>query len=484
MMLLSSFLVLLVLLSQHYETVSTPSILITTGVPVRDNHASISRYCTFLNSTPTFLWDGVNASNRFFDINPLDESQLQRGRASNSPFRALFVLSDTFPRKRFKDYEYVESSFPVVDAYHYQRKMAIFHDVWVNNLGLIVSKVTGDCRAVRNGGCTINESPEIFKLKDSPVKYDNVLSIAASASSTWHFPMECLVALAGVPMDLISNSMILVTRKSPYIVEWLTTIFPTINPNRIIDNEFIHAKHLYVPEMARCGKPFPTQLQWLRQQMQNVSFDANFPNHVNKYLHNGHPIINIVFVFRSGSRKLSNGKQMLEHTKLFAEANNLNVTVHHDKDLPSIKDQIKLFATSHIVVAPHGAALLFTAFSPPNACIIEFMFPRYPDCYARIAYLRGLHYVMSMVEENGQVSNHQLESALELCRSKVQGGIGNSVDSLFEGPEAVAARKKQKIKYGSGKRKRVKSKPVKSVVIKEVPDRLGISTVSSVIIQK
>ena len=68
-------------------------------------------------------------------------------------------------------------------------------------------------------------------------------------------------------------------------------------------------------------------------------------------------------------------------------------------DQHDLEETMKLFATSHIVIAPHGAALSFTAAMPKGASVIEIAYPDadWPGEYFHTMILgSGLTYYLSM----------------------------------------------------------------------------------------
>jgi capsular polysaccharide biosynthesis protein len=65
-----------------------------------------------------------------------------------------------------------------------------------------------------------------------------------------------------------------------------------------------------------------------------------------------------------------------------------------DPGTMSVADQIRTFATAHLIVAPHGAALANLIFAPPGAAVVE-LFPDgclLPDFWRLASSVPGLRY--------------------------------------------------------------------------------------------
>ena len=125
----------------------------------------------------------------------------------------------------------------------------------------------------------------------------------------------------------------------------------------------------------------------------------------------------IIYILRTKSRHVNNVIELLISLQHFAQTNQYHFYVHDDRKRHTIDDQILLFQDAAMVIAPHGAGLLFTAFVPQHACILELM-PTvdYPRCYARIAYLRQvLYYEMILLEDSHRLSEEVLKVHIQHC---------------------------------------------------------------------
>ena len=214
--------------------------------------------------------------------------------------------------------------------------------------------------------------------------------------------------------SIVKKSFIHVTSRTPFVVSWLTAL--GIEADKIIDSTVIAAKELYVPEMGRCGAPFLSQLNWLQDRMAML-----YPNHNNPNNSTGGN--SVVLIRRTRSRTVSNHMQVENAVRSFSTARGLPFQVHSDDRLPSLVDQIQLFARARIVVAPHGAGELFVNFLPPNSCVVELISAS-NTClaYSRIAYVKRMHYVQCYMDANhaNRVDEKELTAALEGCFRAVQ----------------------------------------------------------------
>jgi hypothetical protein len=398
--------------------------------------------CSFKNDRINFLWESLDAQKPFFDVVVLNESQWQYNDRTDN--RKMFVLPESFsgirhPPELLKTFRNYKNITQVCSKQNHQavslrtpfyddlmniaetnrpRRMAIFHNVVTNNYGLIADPK--DCRFVRNAGCWYMKHTRIYAMAGDGVSHDVVISLTAGASGTWHFPMECFVALAGVDEDILRNAVIHVPSKSSFIMGWLQLL--NISNSHVTDAPVVRAKTLYVPEMGRCGETFPTQIQWMRgivglpldRQTVNTAIPPVSSSNVNSSIQ-----LSILLIQRTGSRLIRNPQEVEHHVKAFASKNVMNFINHHDQHLPPLREQIHRFSQANIIVAPHGAALLFSTFAPPNACIIEFMPILNPECYARIAYLRHVHYIMYTMDNGAAIKMNELEEGMELCRKLV-----------------------------------------------------------------
>lgn len=391
--------------------------------------------CHVKHDEISFIWDQVNdTTNRFFDVVGVNESRFV---LPNVPNHKIFYVSEEFakirwPEEQLRTYRYYGEwdaictrnqsavEFHKRNAYfddlmninitNQPRRMAVFNDVLVNNYGLIVNP--SNCAFVRNAGCSYMRHPRIYNMLGHPKDYDLVINLGAGATGTWHFPMECFVALAGVDEAILRSATIHVTTRSSYIVSWLKLL--NIADSQITDQPLIRAKKLLVPEMGRCGETFPSQIQWLRA-ITNLPLDDPVAAESSKAIASNKERKTILLIQRSGSRPYRNPHEVESFVAKYAKNHDMDLIIHSDQNLPPLPQQIERFAKANLIVAPHGAALLFTAFVPSNACIVEFMPILNPECYARIGYLRHLNYMLYTMQPGADIKLGDLSEGMGKC---------------------------------------------------------------------
>eukprot|EP01040_Poterioochromonas_malhamensis_P012163 gene12163-13301_t len=298
----------------------------------------------------------------------------------------------------------------------HHRQLAIFEDVITTNRGLIIHPKT--CEFVYTGGCVYMISETSFRMPfDSSVKvFDRVITLTAPASGTWHFPMELFVSLTGVSPDLITDDTVFfhLPRNAFFIRDWMKLL--KISKDRLIFDPIIQAKVLYAPEPGRCGEIYESQLAWLNQRFNPFPEEERKISQTREILH----------LIRTSSRVVRNDHLVTTLIKDFARKHNYTYTAHIDRDLPSLSDQIRIFSRAPIVIGSHGAGLLFTAFSPSNACILEYMPPNNPECYSRISFMKRLNYEMFMMDNN-TMNITQVEESLLRCHNHFESTVGKHV---------------------------------------------------------
>eukprot|EP01038_Epipyxis_sp_PR26KG_P016171 gene16171-21989_t len=384
------------------------------------------------------LWEETNLNAKWFDFALLDEKEALQSKTNYK--QPIFFIHKTlidhmkpniFQKEEFKLLEnnyptLIENNFTYRTLFYndlfdtwkddFNRAIAGFDNVYSTQYGLVVDAAT--CKnIILNGGCAVKHG-KIFNLQHTPhyTTYDFVINIGSPASGTWHFPMEAVVALAYVDKKIIDKAIIHIPDSKSYNIAWLELL--GIPSNRIISHPVVFAKRLLMPEMGRCGQPYPSQIHWLEKTLKPIN--NNIKNQKNS----------IILIKRSGTRKVSNFHEVENNVHIFANKYNLDFILHNDRHLPSIADQIKIFSNAIIVVAPHGAGQLFINFSPKNACIIEFNGVSCMECYSRIAYHRELNYMSYPFEGNGGIGLHLLDSLMSKCASVVNIIIPNYITQI------------------------------------------------------
>lgn len=384
---------------------------------------SINGHCMFSNPEVSFVWQKlVDSSGSYYEIKPLEDQKYVRPVTFPNQYYQLpqsfvdnrythpeeghapYLNHSSFKDKYDENFADLRKRFAFlndllnISMTRIPRRMAVFHDILTNNYGLIVRPQ--NCEYLRNGGCTYMRHNRIYNMNGRAKQHELVISLTAGAFGTWHFPMELFVGLAGVPKEYMEKAMFHVPAKSSFIHSWFSLI--NIPENRVISDPIVHAKSLLVPQMGRCCEPYETQIEWLRNDV------AHLPEkHVSHEKE-------IILIQRSGSRQVTNVHDVEQQVRKFADEVKYKLIIHDDRQLPSLEEQIQRFSKATIVIAPHGAGMLFTAFSPSNACIIEFMPMINPECYARIAFIRRMKYMMYMMKDQ-QIRISDVEAGLRKC---------------------------------------------------------------------
>jgi len=375
------------------------------------------------------------------------------------------------------------------------RKIALFEDVWVDGRGLIVHRQT--CKAVRNGACLPAQdkfTPIVAKERPEEI-FPMVLSLATSWRGTWHFPMEDVAALAHIDRKILDKMVFHLPAKTDYIISWLTNL--GVTPERMVMGT-VACQVLLIPQM-RCGEPLFSQLEWMReaylpeetaQQRAAVGFNyramptgaspavattsttgkvsstvssttsdgtttkkermeakanaiataaSTATTSATKDLPAAKPLT-LLMIERNQNRGVVNMNEVHNYATTFARDHSLKLLVHSDLAFPALLDQMRNFAQADIVLAPHGAGLLFTTFLPYTSCVIEFSHPSNPYCYAHIAYVRNLSYVMMDMRDNTMNLN-QAKVGLERCIHAVtmkKQELGIAIGELKNVPELNA----------------------------------------------
>ena len=305
-------------------------------------------------------------------------------------------------------------------------RMAVLHNALTNNYGAILNP--SDCKLFRNGGCYFMHHGKIYKFLGKVHEHELVISLGSGASGTWHFPMESVVALAYLPDDLLRQAYFLVPSASQYITQWLSTL--GVPHNHIIQEPTVLAKTLLVPEMGRCSiqrcDPYLEQISWFVKRFTSLAYHSSDNGRSGRSIDTSvatTPTTNtthrqpvILVIQRRNKRKVENFNAILELTRQFAVKNHMNVDIHDDENLPSLLEQIKQFTRADIIVAPHGAALLFSVFARPRACVIEFLNPGDPYCYSRLAYIRNMSYISHSFQDGNKMKEDLVSTSLLQCQ--------------------------------------------------------------------
>eukprot|EP00602_Paraphysomonas_sp_CaronLab_P008718 CAMPEP_0185036260 /NCGR_PEP_ID=MMETSP1103-20130426/28958_1 /TAXON_ID=36769 /ORGANISM="Paraphysomonas bandaiensis, Strain Caron Lab Isolate" /LENGTH=212 /DNA_ID=CAMNT_0027573739 /DNA_START=372 /DNA_END=1007 /DNA_ORIENTATION=+ len=204
-------------------------------------------------------------------------------------------------------------------------------------------------------------------------------------TGVWHFPMEVLVGISKLDMNssVLRRANIHLPNDSPYVKDWMHIVGIDVRNRMVTDT--VHSGILLAPQTAHCGQPFIGQVDWLvRRVTENLKLHSNSVRP-----------LQVLLVHRR-SRRINNILEVYKVIKDFVAMmpKGTNFVIHSDKNLPSLSTQLKRFADTDFVIAPHGAAELFTAFMKPGSYVVEFI--NYSTgahvCYSTLAYTRGLNY--------------------------------------------------------------------------------------------
>ena len=145
----------------------------------------------------------------------------------------------------------------IFEIEQYNNDYITLDNSFVNNNGVIF---TSNKEIFINGGCLCGNTS--FSFKKNIIMVNNVISITSMWSDgIWHFPFESFVSLMSIPEDILHKSKIHVAKISNYIIQWFE--FLNIPVSQLITGD-IFAKTLYLPRMGKCGNPYYSQINWLK----------------------------------------------------------------------------------------------------------------------------------------------------------------------------------------------------------------------------
>lgn len=242
-----------------------------------------------------------------------------------------------------------------------KNRIYTFSNSVVTNNGIIVTKN----KYYFNGGCCagINiDKNQIFEyrkyLEKNTIKYKKVISIAEKwGEGVWHFPVESIVSLKNI--SDFSNFYLHISKKTKLCINWIKLLNIPITEDRIIDGN-IFAEQLVIPEMAGCGNPRYDLTIWLKNRIYK---NINLSPKKNK----------LILIKRNFRRIVNNHDELEKICKTFSEKLNLELYVHDDKNLPSLKQQMEIFNEAKLVIGPHGAGAVNLIASKPGIFFVEFL---------------------------------------------------------------------------------------------------------------
>ncbi|GMI16248.1 hypothetical protein TrLO_g2404 [Triparma laevis f. longispina] len=277
-----------------------------------------------------------------------------------------------------------------------RQRLAVFSDVWLDADGWIVS--THVAKGVVNGGCAWYK-PLVGGSSQGAKEYEHVIGLAALwGSAHWHFPGEMMMALAYVTPEQVKRSVIHVTEKTKYVVNWLSLF--GVEEDRVVDGKVI-AKHLLVPEAGRCGTPAKKQIEWLQQSLIKLI---------------GAKQRRRIVLTKRGGRGPANHDEIEKSVKNWAEENDFEFVLRADKDLGTISEQVEMVQKAAILVTPHGANEVFDTGAHRGTCKIEMLDPTNSNiCYGRQSFWCG-HQYSGVACSLGKPRNTQQDT---ICRGLI-----------------------------------------------------------------
>ena len=156
-----------------------------------------------------------------------------------------------------------------------------------------------------------------------------------------------------------------------------------LNPDRIITG-IVHAKLVYLPRSAPCGKMRIPEGQLLSHEYRkyienNLAGDKNWNS-----------VILIKRTTKRG-RHFSQQKEIENVVQKLTSKYGLRYELFTDNPVPSPDQTMLMFYRARVIIAPHGAGLSNMMFSRPGTYIIEGVsdFPYTVTCYIFSAYHLG-----------------------------------------------------------------------------------------------
>jgi hypothetical protein len=172
------------------------------------------------------------------------------------------------------------------------------------------------------------------------------------------------------------NAKIHVNTKTKWVITWLKLV--GIDPDRVIHGT-IRAKTLIIPEQGACGNPYPEQIDWL----------TNISREHTKLL----PFKLLILSKRTKTRCYSNFEQVEIICLQLARKLGLQLYLHDDSKLPTLKDQQQAFRNTSVVIATHGGGNVHLLAMDEGTTFIEIMDTTHMNgCFLRLAVYKNINY--------------------------------------------------------------------------------------------
>lgn len=244
-------------------------------------------------------------------------------------------------------------------------------------------------------GKSCNAAPSlisrILSTADILPQYDSVATISHYwGYGYFHFVAENLIR---VPLILNSlqrnqNMKLHVNARWPFVLSLLKIL--DVDSSRVIQGR-ITAKKVLVPEPIACGDPPANLLQLLQHYILK-----KIPHQIvaGPSLED-RGLCNILIVKRQGHRSITNHNEMVLRIASAQGCDVNEVIVHTGKE--TALDQLSMFRSARIVVAPHGAGLVNIIVCREGTTVLELMVQKVNICYMSMAFKLGLYYIMMSV---------------------------------------------------------------------------------------
>jgi hypothetical protein len=218
-------------------------------------------------------------------------------------------------------------------------------------------------------------------------RHEVVYSIAEFwGEGFFHFLCENFVRLF-VGLDWLKSpgrgiaTMIHIREKRPFAMQALRAV--GIPSSRVLTGS-VSAKAMIIPEPVGCGSPAKNLVELAR-----VGVLSNVLSSFNQLSPQAPTQLALTVIQRTGSREVVNHQKLVDGLK----KEYIGHSVQSFKSL-SMKDSIKLFENTDILLGPHGAGLSNMLFMQPGRGVVEFMVSGRDvnACYMYLAIKLGLRY--------------------------------------------------------------------------------------------
>eukprot|EP00930_Biecheleria_cincta_P067753 TRINITY_DN545_c0_g1_i2.p1 TRINITY_DN545_c0_g1~~TRINITY_DN545_c0_g1_i2.p1 ORF type:complete len:480 (-),score=55.31 TRINITY_DN545_c0_g1_i2:275-1714(-) len=259
------------------------------------------------------------------------------------------------------------------------------------NCSWIVVSPSDDCQTwdLEMDNPTDARMTEMSNLTIDAIEVDTAITIAhRRGGAVYHAPIDIISSLVHVNRSLLWNDSVYlhVHTETAYVKEWLSVV--GISPDRLISGD-LRSKRLYVPEL-HTEQPSRAQLHWLQHRVWN---GIGFPDLFKR---------NLLIVSKRKVRGISHHDEVVQLAKEYAAAHGLEVFIHDDEHLRTVKEQLESFSRAVMLLAPHGAGESFIIATLPGACVVEIFPAFYHDpSLARLFTLLGHHYTGIDLRDEG-----------------------------------------------------------------------------------